>query len=78
MNATNPGAPSPERLEGMQAEARRQGVSVEEAIAANKSLPLGLLKTEEIADAVVYARVSRASYVTGALVAMDGALTPMV
>ena len=81
VNAVNPGRTFTERLaEGMQAEARQQGVSVEEAIAkANKSLPLGrFAKPEEIADAVVYLASARASYINGALVAMDGALTPMV
>ena len=32
----------------------------------------------EIADAVVYLASNRASYITGAVVAMDGAVTPMV
>lgn len=31
-----------------------------------------------IADAVVYLASSRASYLTGAVVAMDGVVTPMV
>ena len=64
----------------MQAEARQQGVTVEEAIArATKSLPLKrFANPEEIADAVVYLASARASYVTGALLAMDGALTPRV
>jgi len=81
VNAVNPGRTFTERLaEGMQAEARQQGISVDEAIAkANKTLPLGrFAKPEEIADAVVYLASARASYVNGALLAMDGALTPMV
>ena len=54
-------------------------MTVEEAIArATKSLPLKrFANPEEIADAVVYLASARASYVTGALLAMDGALTPM-
>ena len=81
VNAVNPGRTFTERLhEGMQTEARQQGVTVEEAIArATKSLPLKrFANPEEIADAVVYLASARASYVTGALLAMDGALTPMV
>ena len=81
VNAVNPGRTFTERLqEGMHAEARQQGVTVEEAIArATKSLPLKrFANPEEIADAVVYLASARASYVTGALLAMDGALTPMV
>ena len=81
VNAVNPGRTFTERLqEGMQAEARQQDVTVEEAIArATKSLPLKrFANPEEIADAVVYLASARASDVTGALLAMDGALTPMV
>ena len=81
MNAGNPDRTFTERLqEGMQAEARQQDVTVEEAINhATKSLPLKRFSNpEEIADAVVYLASARASYVTGALLAMDGALTPMV
>ena len=81
VNAVNPGRTFTERLqEGMQAEARQQGVTVEEAIArATQSLPLKrFANPEEIADAVLYLASARASYVTGALLAMDGALTPMV
>lgn len=81
VNAVNPGRTFTERLaEGMQAEARQQGVTVDEAIAAaTKSLPLGrFARPDEIADAVVYLASARASYVNGALLAMDGALTPMV
>ena len=80
VNAVNPGRTFTERLaEGMQAEARQQGISVEAAIAkANQSLPLGrFAKPEEIADAVVYLSPAP-TYVNGALFAMDGALTPMV
>ena len=81
VNAVNPGRTFTERLqEGMQAEAHQQDVTVEEAIArATKSLSLKrFANPEEIADAVVYLASARASYVTGALLAMDGALTPMV
>ena len=81
VNAVNPGSTFTERLqEGMQAEARQQDITVEDAIArATQSLPLKrFANPEEIADAVVYLASARASYVTGALLAMDGALTPMV
>ena len=81
VNAVNPGRTFTERLqEGMQAEAHQQDVTVEEAIArATKSLSLKrFANPEEIADAVVYLASARASYVTGALLAMDGALTQMV
>ncbi len=81
VNAVNPGLTLTERLhEGMQAEARQQGISIEEALThAKATRPLGrIAEPGEIADAVVYLASARASYVTGALLAMDGAVTPMV
>ncbi len=81
VNAVNPGLTLTERLhEGMQAEARQQGISMEEALTrARATRPLGrIAEPSEIADAVVYLASSRASYITGALVAMDGVVTPMV
>ena len=81
VNAVNPGLTLTARLpEGMTAEARQQGVSLEEALTRAKATrPLGrIAEPSDIADAVVYLASARASYVTGALLAMDGAVTPMV
>lgn len=81
VNAVNPGLTLTDRLhEGMQAEARQQGISMEEALTRAKATrPLGrIAEPSEIADAVVYLSSKRASYITGAVVAMDGAVTPMV
>jgi NAD(P)-dependent dehydrogenase (short-subunit alcohol dehydrogenase family) len=81
VNAVNPGLTLTERLqEGMQAEARQQGISIEEALTRAKATrPLGrIAEPTEIADAVVYLASNRASYITGAVVSMDGAVTPMV
>ena len=81
VNAVNPGLTLTERLhEGMQADARQQGISIEEALTRAKATrPLGrIAEPSEIADAVVYLASNRASYITGALVAMDGVVTPMV
>ena len=81
VNAVNPGLTLTERLhEGMKAEARQQGISIEEALTRAKATrPLGrIAEPSEIADAVVYLASNRASYITGALVAMDGAVAPMV
>ena len=81
VNGVNPGLTLTERLkEGMAAEARLAGTTIEEALAvANKRLPLGrIARPEEIADAVVFLASPRASYITGAILSMDGAVTPMV
>jgi NAD(P)-dependent dehydrogenase (short-subunit alcohol dehydrogenase family) len=81
VNAVNPGLTLTERLrEGMKAEAKLAGIDVEEAIErANKRLPLGrIARPEEIADAVLFLASPRASYITGAVLAMDGAVTPTV
>ena len=81
VNAVNPGLTLTERLkEGMAAEAKLANIGIDEALArANQRLPLGrIAKPEEIADAVVFLASPRASYISGAIVAMDGAVTPMV
>ena len=81
VTAVNPGLTLTDRLqEGLVAEARASGISPEEALArASSKLPLGrIARPEEIADTVVYLASPRASYVTGATLAMDGAVTPLI
>jgi NAD(P)-dependent dehydrogenase (short-subunit alcohol dehydrogenase family) len=81
VNAVNPGLTLTERLkEGLAAEAKLAGIDVEEALKrANQRLPLGrIARPDEIADAVVFLASPRASYITGAILSMDGAVTPMV
>lgn len=81
VNAINPGLTLTERLqEGLKADAKLQGIGAEEALArATARLPLGRIATpEEIADAVLFLASPRASYITGAILAMDGAVTPMI
>lgn len=81
VNAVNPGLTLTERLkEGMLADARLAGITPEEALVRAKArLPLGRIATpEEIANAVLFLASSKASYITGAIVAMDGAVNPIV
>lgn len=81
VNAVNPGLTLTERLqEGMKADAKLAGIDTDEALQrATKGLPLGRIATpEEIANMVVFLASPKASYVTGAIVAMDGVTTPMI
>ncbi|MET0540969.1 MAG: SDR family oxidoreductase [Variovorax sp.] len=81
VNAVNPGLTLTARLqEGLKADARVQGIETDEALKrATARLPLGRIATpEEIANAVVFLASPKASYITGAMLAMDGAVTPMV
>jgi NAD(P)-dependent dehydrogenase (short-subunit alcohol dehydrogenase family) len=81
VNAVNPGLTLTERLkEGMLADAKLAGITPEEAlIRAKAKLPLGRIATpEEIANAVLFLASSKASYISGAIVAMDGAVHPIV
>ncbi|MFZ9335604.1 MAG: SDR family oxidoreductase, partial [Burkholderiaceae bacterium] len=81
VNTVNPGLTLTERLkEGMQADARLNGISVDEAMdRANARIPLRrMAQPEEIADVVVFLASARASYVTGAALIMDGAATPTI
>ena len=81
VNVINPGTTLTGRMqEGLQADARLHRISLEEA---NKTicaaLPLGRIATpEEIANAAVFLCSPRASYISGAVLSMDGAATPMV
>jgi NAD(P)-dependent dehydrogenase (short-subunit alcohol dehydrogenase family) len=77
----NPGVTNTGRVSGgMKAEAKRQGISEEEALKrATKSMPLGrMAEPEEIADIAVFAASERGRFLTGANITVDGAVTPTV
>ena len=81
VNAVNPGLTLTERLKvSLAAGARLANISEEEALKrANDHLPLGrVARPDEIANAVVFLASDKASYITGAILSMDGAVTPMV
>ncbi|MBY0410083.1 MAG: SDR family oxidoreductase [Burkholderiaceae bacterium] len=81
INAVNPGATHTDRLKtGMEATARMQSITVQEALdQATRKVPLGrLAQPQEVADVVLFLASERASYVTGVVLTMDGAATPMV
>jgi NAD(P)-dependent dehydrogenase (short-subunit alcohol dehydrogenase family) len=76
VNAINPGPVDTERWWGLvRTMAREKGISEDEASQrAIGSIPLGRLCTaEEVANMVVFLASERASFVTGALITMDGA-----
>ena len=81
VNAVNPGSTYTERLEkAIAADARSNQISPETALARiTEKLPLGrIARPEEVAQAVVFLASSQASYITGANIAMDGALVPLI
>lgn len=81
VNVVNPGPVQTDRLNaGVAADARLRGTTPEEALAqTQRRLPLGrIAQPQEIANAVVFLASSRASYITGAILSMDGAVVPMV
>jgi NAD(P)-dependent dehydrogenase (short-subunit alcohol dehydrogenase family) len=81
VNAVNPTLTLTDRLaEGLAADARLRNTSAEEVLKqAEAKLPLGrLAQPEDIAAAVVFLASPRAGYISGAILSIDGAATPMV
>jgi NAD(P)-dependent dehydrogenase (short-subunit alcohol dehydrogenase family) len=77
----NPGFTETERLlNGLAVTAKLDGVSVDTArCSIQQSLPLGRMTSpEEVAEAVVFLASSRASYLTGVTLSMDGGQYPFV
>ena len=81
VNGINPSATLTERMEGAtKAEAQMQGISEAEARKRHLAkIPLGRFATpEEVASVAVFLASDQASYVTGAIIPMDGGVYPMV
>lgn len=81
VNAVNPGATLTDRLkEGLAVDSRLAGISTSEAMSrlTARTALKRLAEPAEIADAVVYLASARASYVSGAILTMDGVSTPIV
>lgn len=81
VNVVNPALTLTDRMaEGIRADARLRQLSEEEIVRqATARVPLGrLARPEDIADLVVFLSSPRAAYVTGAIVSVDGAASPMV
>ncbi len=81
VNAINPGLTMTDRVqEGHAVEAAVQNISMEELLKRSEArIPLGrVARPEEIASVAVFLASSRASYVTGAVLTMDGGLNPIV
>jgi len=75
INAINPGGTLTGRVqEGLAAEARMTGLAAEDILARQQAgIPLRRLGTpEEIAQVALFLASSKASYVTGAIIPMDG------
>lgn len=81
INAISPGATLTGRVEeGLKAESRMTGLPEAELLARHQAkIPLGRLGTpEEVAQVALFLASDRASYVTGAIVPMDGGASAVI
>ncbi len=81
VNAVNPGGTATDRVLGrLQIESDATGKSIEELRRkAESAIPMRRYgQPEEVADAVLFLASARASYITGAILAMDGGLNPLI
>lgn len=81
INAVNPGLVETGRMQqGLEAQARLAGETVDTVLQRQRAaLPLGrICQPEEVARVVLFLASPLASYVSGAVLTVDGALTPMV
>jgi NAD(P)-dependent dehydrogenase (short-subunit alcohol dehydrogenase family) len=81
VNAINPGLTLTGRVEeGMAAESRRSGLAPAELLVKGaERIPLGrIAEPEEVASVAVFLASGKASYVTGAIVPMDGGTIPVI
>ncbi|WP_296185587.1 SDR family oxidoreductase [Pseudomonas sp. UBA1879] len=77
----NPGLTETGRVaEGMAADAAHAGISMDAAIARSvQKIPMGrMAKPEEIADLALFLASDKARYITGTVIAMDGAEYPVI
>lgn len=81
INAINPGPTLTDRVnEAIDVEVRRTGGSREDALAQGQAaIPMGrYARPEEVADVALFLGSARASYVTGAIVPLDGGKNPVI
>jgi NAD(P)-dependent dehydrogenase (short-subunit alcohol dehydrogenase family) len=81
INAINPGATMTGRVQqALQLDAQQQGITEEEALSrAQARIPLGrLAQPEDIAQMAAFLASDQASYVTGAIIPMDGGSNPVI
>ena len=81
VNTINPGATFTDRVKhSLQVEARALGIDEDETLKRNQArIPLGRYgRPEEVAAVALFLASEQASYVTGAIIPMDGAALPVI